>query len=637
MSVENTNHNGAQRPPAGKRVAPAGKKRLIVLCCIGAVLLAAAAAAVGWVYLYSGIYHGVEAGGIDLSGLSRKEAVAVLDEAFAGQSPGHSLEITVGEYTRTLELGGVDTRYDAKQTTENAYLYGRTGGFFSRVSDIWHAMTRGVELTPSISVDQALLDEEISQMAAGLSTQMSAPAYTLENDVLVLDRGQTGISIDEGDFKAFIRGRILSGDLSPVSYEPKTEDPDELDLLKIRDEIEQPVREPRLDLENDPSGNTVLPAQRGISLDVEAAQKVIEQSDERFVELPLEVTEPSMTTEQFESALFRDVLGEGTTSFNAGLVGRTTNVKLACDFVDGTILNPGDVFSYNDTVGPRTYERGFKDAIVYVGASAEDGVGGGICQVSSTIYYAMLRADLEVVERKAHSRIVTYVPLGEDATVAWGAVDFRFKNNTDYPIRIDVSYGRSSMTVKLVGTKTQNKTVQMETKVLSKTPFETVHVENSQLAPGTSKVKSNGYTGYVTETYRVVYIDGVQVSRTFENKSVYKKYDKVVEDGPALPVVNPDPGTTEPGTTDPGTNDPGTTDPGTADPGTNEPGTNDPGTTDPGTNDPGTNDPGTADSGTNEPGTTDPGTADPGTNEPGTNETGTTDPGTAEPVSVPET
>lgn len=527
--------------PEGRRVLPANKKPLVAALCILGVLALAVGGILGWVYLYDGIYHGVSAGGVDLSGLSRAAALEALEEPLAGQSPGQSLDISVGEYSHSLDLSDVGTRYDARQTAEDAYLYGRTGGLLSRVSAVWTALTGGAEVNPAIAVDQQLLDAKIQQLASELSSEIAEPAYTLENDVLTLDRGQTGISIDTGEFSSFIRDRILSGDLSPAVYEPTVEDPDQFDLMLIRDAVERPMQNPRLDLENDPSGKTILPAQRGISLDVDAAQKVLEESDERFVELPLIFTEPTMTTEEFRGTLFLDVLGEGTTSFNANLIGRTTNVKLACDFVNGTILNPGDVFSYNQTVGPRTYARGFKDAIVYVGTSAEDGVGGGICQVSSTIYYAALRADLEIVERKAHSRTVTYVPLGEDATVAWGAVDFRFRNDTDYPIRIDVSYGRSSLTVRLMGTKTENKTVQMETKVLSKTPFQTVHVENAALAAGASKVKSNGYTGYVTETYRVVYIDGVEVSRTFENKSVYTKYDKIIEDGPAAPAVNPTP------------------------------------------------------------------------------------------------
>ena len=588
---------GSGQPQGGRRVEKKGKKALIALICVLAVLVLAVGGAGAWVYLYGNIYPGVTAGGIDLSGLSRPEALSALETAFAAQNPGDSLDITVGEYTKSLDLSGVGAQYDARQTAENAYLIGRTGTLFDRVGSIWHAMTAGSDVTPAVSVDQARLDAEIAQLSAEFSSEITQPAYTLENDKLILDRGQTGIYIDQSEFLAFIRGRILSGDFTPAEYQPQVSTPDQLDLLMIKEEIEQPVQNPRLDLESDPSGGTILPAQRGVTLDLEQAQAALDATDERYVELPLTITEPTMTTEEFQSALFRDVLGEGTTSFNASLVGRTTNVKLACDFCNGVILNPGDEFSYNDTVGPRTYARGFKDAIVYSGATAEDGVGGGICQVSSTIYYAVLRADLEIVERKAHSRTVTYVPLGEDATVAWGYIDFRFKNDTDYPIRLDVSYGRSSLTVKLMGTKTENKTVQMETRVLSKTPFQTVTVENPDLAAGASRVKSGGYTGYVTETYRVVYIDGVETSRTFENKSVYKKYDKVVEQGP-VPVVNPDPGVTEPA--DPGTTPP--VDPGTTDPGTTTP--VDPGATDPGTTTP-------VDPGTTDPGTTTP--ADPGT------------------------
>ena len=250
-------------------------------------------------------------------------------------------------------------------------------------------------------------------------------------------------------------------------------------------------------------------------------------------------------------------MGQCTTDFNPGNKGRTTNVLLATDFCNGVFLMPGDVFSYNDSVGPRTYERGFKDATVYVGNSAEDGVGGGICQVSSTIYYAALRADLKIVERYAHSRMVTYVPLGEDATVAWGSKDFKFENNTDFPMKVVTSHKTNNLTVKLYGTQTvENKVVKIETTQLSKTPFEVVYEVDETLAPGTESVKSNGYTGYKTESYRVVYIDGKEVSRTFENKSTYKKYDKVILHNPAaapITPVGPAPSTEEtPGAVEPG-------------------------------------------------------------------------------------
>ena len=144
-----------------------------------------------------------------------------------------------------------------------------------------------------------------------------------------------------------------------------------------------------------------------------------------------------------------------------------------------------------------------------------------------------LRADLEIVERKNHSLYVSYVPLGQDATVAYGAVDYRFKNNTNYPIKVVAYTKGSSLTVSLLGTQTQNKKVEIVTQTLSYDPFQVIYQEDSSLAPGTTQVKNGGYPGYKTVSYRVVYIDGKEVSRTLENNSSYKRVDKVILQGPA--------------------------------------------------------------------------------------------------------
>ena len=135
---------GSGQPQGGRRVEKKGKKALIALICVLAVLVLAVGGAGAWVYLYGNIYPGVTAGGIDLSGLSRPEALSALETAFAAQNPGDSLDITVGEYTKSLDLSGVGAQYDARQTAENAYLIGRTGTLFDRVGSIWHAMTAGV-------------------------------------------------------------------------------------------------------------------------------------------------------------------------------------------------------------------------------------------------------------------------------------------------------------------------------------------------------------------------------------------------------------------------------------------------------------------------------------------------------------
>jgi vancomycin resistance protein YoaR len=385
---------------------------------------------------------------------------------------------------------------------------------------------------------------------------MAPSSYSYKDGVITLDKGQVGYSLDREHLYSALDNKLRTADFTAMEAVRKESHPATLNALVIAASVNREVEQTTLDLEADPSGNTVRAGTQGINV-TESALNAALSSANRHETVQCTLTDPDYTVDEYKALLFRDVLGQCTTDFNPGNKGRTTNVLLATDFCNGVILMPGDVFSYNDSVGPRTYERGFKDATVYVGNSAEDGVGGGICQVSSTIYYAALRADLKIVERYAHSRMVTYVPLGEDATVAWGSKDFKFENNTDFPMKVVTSHKTNNLTVKLYGTQTvANKTVKIETTQLSKTPFEVVYEVDETLAPGTESVKSNGYTGYKTESYRVVYIDGQEVSRTFENKSTYKKYDKVILHNPtAAPItpVGPAPSTEEtPGAVEPG-------------------------------------------------------------------------------------
>ena len=350
-----------------------------------------------------------------------------------------------------------------------------------------------------------------------------------------MTKGSAAQTLKADDVLKELETRLSDMDYSDIEMPGELSHAD-IDFDALKSEIDRPAGNPRLDLENDPTGGTVLEGQRGITMDVEIAKKALEASgDDDTFSFPVVFTEPTMTVRDFRSKLFRDTLSTISSSFNPGLKGRTTNVKLACDFCNNVILNPGDEFSYNKSVGPRTYERGFKDATVYVAGTTEEGVGGGICQVSSTIYSAALHADLKITERYNHSYMITYVPLGEDATVVYGSKDFRFVNNTDYPIKLRVTYGKSTMTVSIIGTNVNNKTVEISTKRLSSTPFQVVYKTDTSLPVDTTKVKNNGYTGYVTESYRLVYENGKLVSNTFESKSTYKKLDKLILENPSSP------------------------------------------------------------------------------------------------------
>lgn len=245
-----------------------------------------------------------------------------------------------------------------------------------------------------------------------------------------------------------------------------------------------------------------------------------------------ETTTAAETTAKSSSGDFADRLSTYTTYLNTGLVNRTTNIRLATNAINGTVLQPGETFSYNTTVGPRTSARGYKDATVYTATGTEPGLGGGICQVSSTLYVACLYADMQIVTRFNHRYTVAYVPLGWDATVSYGVQDYRFKNNTDYPVKIVASLNGGSLTVSLYGTKDgSGKTVSLETVTDASDPYKTVEIKDSSLPAGTRKtVNDTGHSGYTVRLFRVVKVNG-KTTRTQENKSVYTRLDVTTKVG----------------------------------------------------------------------------------------------------------
>ncbi len=542
--------NGGARV-AGKRQAPTSRKtKQKRSFAIGGVLLALVlilgilsfCGYTGYQVMMNGdIFPGVHMGECDLSGLDRAEARAAVEARYGDVTLDQVIDIQVGQQNFGLTAQECGLAYDIPSSIDLAYAYGRQDGVIERARLYWSTHFNPIQLELVTVLDSNVLNTRVQEIADAVEQPMAPSGHSYQDGIVTLDKGQTGYSLDKEHLLDALDTKLRTADFTPAQAVLKESHPQPLNAAAIAQGINTPVVQTTLDLESDPSGNTVRAGTAGVQVAEHDLQAAINSAN-RHETVTCTITQPDYTASEYKALLFRDVLGQCTTDFNPGNTGRTTNVLLANGFCNGVILMPGDIFSYNDTVGPRTYERGFKDATVYIGSSAEDGVGGGICQVSSTIYYAVLRADLKIVERYAHSREVTYVPKGEDATVAWGSKDFRFENDTAFPIKVVTSNKSNNMTVKLYGTALQNKTVKIETTILTKTPFEVKYEVDETLAPGTEKVKSNGYTGYKTESYRVVYIDGVEVSRTLENKSTYKKYDKVIlhnpkTSEPTAPVV----------------------------------------------------------------------------------------------------
>ncbi|KXG78931.1 Vancomycin B-type resistance protein VanW [Thermotalea metallivorans] len=259
------------------------------------------------------------------------------------------------------------------------------------------------------------------------------------------------------------------------------------------------------------------------------------------MDIPVEMASPKITSESL--SFIQDLLGEYTTQFSATNKSRTQNIALAARTINGTVLMPGEIFSFNERVGPRTESRGYQNAPVIFKGELVDGLGGGICQVSSTMYNAILLSNLNIVERINHSIPSTYVPKGRDATVSYGVLDFKFQNILSQPIYIETFINGNLLTVRVYGYKTDNKVVKIESRedeVIRKT----VEVKyDPNMYEGEEKIEQEGRDGYKVTTFKVIYENGVEIERKQISKDYYKPQKQIIVKGtkkrPIAPVQKP--------------------------------------------------------------------------------------------------
>lgn len=278
-------------------------------------------------------------------------------------------------------------------------------------------------------------------------------------------------------------------------------------------------------------GFQVISGQTGVVVDYEATASDIytyvteqwDKSSDITVEAKAQVKEPEHTEEEFN--LISDIpMGSYTTTFTTGDANRNGNIKNGAELLDGHVLFPEESFSLNGVLAPWTEEHGWFPAGTYVDGAVSNSLGGGICQVSSTLYNALLLAEIEIVDRFPHSMSVGYVPLAADAALAGDYKDLVFKNNTNAPIYIQAIYTEGSITFKVFGydERPDNRTIEYVSETISTTPIETEVEEDESLPEDYEETVSNGHTGYVAKLWKYVYVDGVETEKVLVNTSTYR-------------------------------------------------------------------------------------------------------------------
>lgn len=537
--MEQTTGEVKKQKAGGTRVQKGGGSSvpLIVLGVALAVLVGAygglcALAAYGGTF-----WKGTHILGQDVGGLTREEAAAAVESALPDMKIG--LYLYDGEMDAAPNRGEIpdaqiplsDLAADIDvpalvEGTEALMKHGSvlTAGWrWLTNSGATHYGGGGAVQVPASSAAKAA-----QEAADALSLPARDTSYEMSDTAISIHMAQDGRSVSAQALRDSLEKGAWDGDLAlDVPYF------DAPGQAMTAQEIHSAVYGEVKNASYDASTGSIVPEETGADFDVPAAQRAMDAAAPGdTVTINAEIQYPAVTAEELKAVLFRDVLGECSTHVT-GTAPRINNVRLAIKAFDGLVLNSGETFSYNDAVGRRTVEKGYGPASAYISGETVDVIGGGICQGSSTLYLACLRANLEITERYAHRYTPSYITWGLDATVSWGGPDYKFTNNTSYPIKIDTEFVNNDCIIRILGTNADGSYVKMTTETLSSTPFETIRTEDPSMAPGTETVKTTPYTGYKVRSFRNVYTAGGDlISSNLEAYSDYKYRNRVILYGP---------------------------------------------------------------------------------------------------------
>lgn len=490
------------------------------------------------------VVNGVFIEEIEVSNFSKEQVSKIINEKI---NAIENIEIYYGEYSEVVKLEDLGLKINANDSINKAISIGKSNNILVDNFNILKAMLFKTKINLDITIDQEKFEEMAKNIQAEIPEKIEQYSYEIKDDELIITPGKAGRVVIEEELKDRVIKNIknkFNGTKETIEVPVKFEQPENIDIEKIYGEIYKEAKdayivEEPFELYKEEDGVD-------FKITIEEAKQILLEEKETYT-IPLKITEPKVKVKDLGDKLFKQTLSKYTTIYDAGNTNRSHNVALAAKTINGTILLPGETFSYNGVLGNTNAAKGYKQATAYVGGKVVPSYGGGICQVSSTLYNAVLYANLEIVERYNHSYAVSYVPAGRDATVAYGGKDFKFKNTRKYPIKIVASAKNGIVSISIAGIKEETEyDVVLTSSVLSTTPCKIVYENNSALEEGKQKVIQSGYTGKTSIAYKILKLNGKTISKTVLSKDVYKPMDRIIEVGTkkaatttTTPVVSP--------------------------------------------------------------------------------------------------
>lgn len=529
----------AAKPPRPRKPKKSHKGLIITLVVVSVLLAAIAVGLILWadsVTASDTNLPGIYVGSTNVGGLTEKETLELLK----GQQWDKSVSGTITVQLPAEQSFRIDyIRSGAVLTAESAaaaaYRYGHGSNKFDNLKTYISSLMTPVDITEGDkSLNRDYIMALVTRALERFDKHIGDGSYIVDEAAseMVYIKGAGQIKLDAEDVYAkAVEG--LKALESSVSYALPAQDVTAPDFNALHTEL---MREPH-DAYYDKETGEIVPDVKGFAFDVSEAESLWNAAGLlEEVRIPVKIDMPEMTAEQLVASLFRDKLGSQTTLYTYSSDARINNIKLCAAKLNGLVLNPGEEFSFNGTIGQRTTEAGFKAAAAYNDGQVVQEVGGGICQVSSTIYCAAMLAQMTTVERTCHMFVVTYLPYGLDATVSWPGPDYKFRNDRDYPVKI-VAYcndADKSITIEIWGTDVDGSYVEL----------------TSGYGYRYDSTYPDVVIGYSAVSYRNIYDkDGNLIDRVFEASSSYDLHeDEIKWPEPSESPTPSDTGTIEPST-----------------------------------------------------------------------------------------
>lgn len=554
-------------PLEDKKIPPKKKKIIIIsICVVVAMILIFFGGIICINKMNLNVYKNVYVLGIDMSGKTADEVSAILDKitliseteeksndelqndeivnSIKNKLDNRKIDIyQEKESIYTVVSGDIGFSIDVAKTVENVMTFGRNKNIFVNNFEILKAYFSRKDIEVAYKCNEQKLDEICKNIELTLKNRFVDDKYSIDhpNKKLVITRGITGNTINIQDEKEKILEYLCSGSTSvnDDSYSLQltliNKRPNSINIDDIYKELKKEPKDAYIDKESNPV--KLVEEELGYDINLEEVKALLNleenKQEGKEIEIPITVLQPKVKLADISYTLYKDKLAGYTTYFDPGQAARANNLAIALNYLNGKVIMPGQIFSYNAAIGDTTVAKGYKAAATFKGGTVVQELGGGICQTTSTLYNVALMANLEIVERHQHGLPVGYVPPSRDATVYSPSLDFKFKNTRKYPVKIVTSFSNGgSLNISIFGTKEEKEyEVILSHKYLSTIPFTTKYEYDNTMPDGTQVVKSGGVNGYTSESYITKKLNGVVTYSGILSKDRYNAQQQIVKIG----------------------------------------------------------------------------------------------------------